>query len=99
MNPEIKSQLEASFQAYKLNPISPDAAYYITKKNNVITAWRNWEGGALLDDDDILNLFTDFVKRASGDDTLPVFTSQTLESYLTNSDSWFEMIFIKDLTP
>jgi len=80
------------------NPTVKDALGN-TDKLNVINAWKNWEGGILLNNPNTLNLFTDFAKRTSGNNTLPMFTSQTLENYLTNTDAWFDMIFKTDLIP
>lgn len=68
-----------------------------TDKTNVINAWKNLENGAVLKDGDILELFTDFAKRKSGNNSLPTFTSQTLENYLNNTDEWFDLIFKTDL--
>lgn len=79
-----------------LNP-SVKNALSATDKTNVINAWKNWENGVILNDGDILELFTDFAKRKSGNNSLPTFTSQTLENYLNNTDEWFDLIFKTDL--
>lgn len=68
-----------------------------TDKLSVVSAWKNWENGAILNDSEILDLFTDFAKRNSGNASLPKFTSQTLENYLTNTNAWFDSIFKSDL--
>ncbi len=81
-----------------LNPTVKNALSN-TDKLNVINAWKNWGGGVLFNDQNILNLFTDFARRTSGNNAIPVFTSQTLENFLKNNDSWFDMIFKTDLIP
>jgi hypothetical protein len=74
-----------------LNP-SVKNALSSTDKTNVINAWKNWENGAILKDDEILTKFKAFGEEKGYD-----FTINTVEDFLKDTDEWFNLIFNSDL--
>jgi len=79
LNPEIISQLD-------------DATFFATKKNNVITAWKNWEGGAVYEIPSIKSKFEAFALSKNYD-----LINNTIEDFLKDTDEWFILIFKSNL--
>jgi len=80
-----------------LNPAVKDALGN-TDKLNVINAWKNWEGGALLENLSIREKFTEFARNELNNPTLGVFENgEQLRTFLNSNDNWFKKIFIENL--
>ncbi len=60
-------------------------------KQQIIKAWKNFEGGELLQDPKIRSLFTDYFGQN-------VDNAEILESLLKKNNNWFDEIFKSDLT-